>query len=119
MISCSCDFDHHEILSVGKMRLVTCRTPRVCDDCGRDILSGQEMSIQSFYDFEHSKPVTPYYICEDCRDLIDAIVSAGFCYSFGNVREAWMDFLNDNDPKNPAVKNYFKINEIGNRDESK
>ena len=104
MIFCDCDYNVG-VCSVGHPREVTCRTPRVCDSCPNPVAVGQPMYIQSMYDWDEAKTSRPYYLCEECGDMVLNLITIGFCFTFGeSIREQWFEYLRDNEPNNPAVR---------------
>ena len=92
MISCGCD-DWYDIRSVGTARIVTARKHRECMDCRGPIRDGDVMYVQSMFDFDEGTPVCPYYMCEACGDLAESLMEQGYCFTYGDVREQWLEYL--------------------------
>jgi hypothetical protein len=93
-IYCGCSDD--EGTRQTGIRLVTCRKPRKCGDgCGKDIQPGDSMYHVSFYDYDECKPASPMFVCEECGDMAQNIADLGLCYSWGNVREQWLEYLDE------------------------
>ena len=88
-ISCSCS--EEGIMQTG-IRLVTCRTPRKCGDCGKNIVRENSMYHVSFYNFDNMKTSSPLFVCEECGDLSINIFGLGLCFSWGEIKEQWEDF---------------------------
>lgn len=102
-ISCSCDFDGG-IWGAGHIKEVICRTPRKCD-CGKAINVGNSMYRQSMYDYDEMRPSAPVFICEECGDMAENLISYGYCFMFGeSIRQQWLDYLRDTDPDNPVFR---------------
>lgn len=91
-ISCGCDF-YDGIIAAGNARIVTCRTPRSCSDCGGQINKGDVMYVQSMFDYDDCTPSIPHYMCERCGDLAESLADAGYCFSFGGLVEQWAEYL--------------------------
>jgi len=102
-ISCSCDFDGG-IWGVGNLRDVTCRTPRKCSACNKQISIGDCIYMQSMFDYDDMKTASPVFVCEECGDMALNIIDLGYCFSFSkSVRQQWLDYLHNTQPNNPAV----------------
>ena len=95
MISCSCDDYDGGTTTVGEARIVTCRTPRKCSDCSAQIVAGDTMYVQSFFNWEEMKAVPPYYMCERCGDLIESLAAAHYCFPYGDVLGQWREYLEE------------------------
>lgn len=92
-ISCGCDYYEYDVRSVGQAKIVKCRTPRKCSDCGGPIEERDTMYVQAFYDFGSNRADKPRYICESCGDLIESLIEQGFCFSYGDVKGQWREYL--------------------------
>lgn len=93
MISCGCDIDDYDTVSVGEPRFVTCREARRCSDCGKPIEVGDHMYMQSFYDYSSNRAEKPLFNCERCGDLILSLAARGFCFEYGDVEGQWREYL--------------------------
>ena len=102
-VSCSCDFDGG-IFSV-RVKEVTCRAPRTCESCGKNLSVLDRMYMYSMFDYDEMSPSRPIFFCEECGDLGETLSEFGFCYNLGeNIREQWFDYLSYEDPNNIALK---------------
>lgn len=103
-ISCSCEYDGDGCCAVGDLKEMTCRTPRKCYSCRRDILAGDIMYRQNFYDYDEYKTAAPIFLCEECGDMQLNLTELGFCFDYSEgIRNQWLSYLRDVDPTNPAV----------------
>jgi len=95
MISCSCDLPSG-ITTVSEPREVTCRTPRICGDCKKDIIPGNRMYMWSMYDWDDCLPVTPHFQCEQCGDMSLNLMEYGYCFSLGeDITQQWKEYLQE------------------------
>ncbi len=103
-LSCSCDLDYG-ILCV-RIKEVTCRTPRTCESCGKNLSVLDRMYMYSMFDHDEMSPSRPIFFCEECGDLAETLSELGFCYNLGEgIRDQWFDYLYDIEPTNVALKN--------------
>lgn len=99
-ISCSCDFDCG-ILTVGDPKEVTCRTPRKCFSCGKQINLNDRMYQWSMYDYDNYLTATPRLLCEECGDMALNLMQYGYCFSLGeSIWDQWLEYLYETN--NPA-----------------
>lgn len=102
-ISCSCP--DYGLILVNDPKEVTCRTPRQCDACEKDIGILDRMYMWSMFDYEECKTAPPVFVCEECGDMALNLMSLGYCFDLnGSIRQQWLDYLSDVEPTNPAVK---------------
>ena len=104
-VSCSCDWDGGGICCIGTLPEMTCRTPRKCYACNKQINSGDIMYRQNLYDYDDYKFVAPLFFCEECGDMMLNLEALGYCYNLAEpIRSQWIEYLRENDPSNPAIR---------------
>ena len=104
-MSLSCDCSWTDIFTVGEPREVVCRHGKPCTAFGKTIKVNSPMYFWSMFDFNTNVPVAPAMLCEECGDMAMNLLSLGFCMHLGeSIREQWLDYLEDTEPNNIAVK---------------
>ena len=104
-ISCECDFDSGT-LTVGDPKEVTCRNPRKCFSCGKQINTNDKIYRWSMYNYDTYQTVAPYWLCEECGDMALNLLEYNYCFSLGeSIRDQWVEYLYEtNDPAYELIK---------------
>lgn len=113
-ISCVCNWDGGPT-AVGDPKEMTCRTPRKCEACGRDIKVLDRMYKQSMCDYDRNSPSSPWWWCEECGDLALNLIDRDICFSFSEgIPDQWLEHIAEINPDNPALKPRPALIVIGN-----
>lgn len=93
-LSCGCDYGDGP--SVFRTKTVTARKPHKCYECGCEIQPGEQYQYV-FGVWEYK--ACSFHICEPCDDLSASLEALGFCISYGDLKAAHQEYIDEYAPK--------------------